>query len=125
MEIQTVLVVDEDTDTCEGLVLLWSSYGLTVHTCRNLREARKLAPAIKAQAILLSDAGTKDGIAGFLKELRKKKRKLKFVSLITGEPMLQVEATTLVAEAGADGWVEKPIAAMATLKRLRLIGCQK
>lgn len=115
LKISRILVIDNDDALCGSLDLLWSSYGITVHTCRNVREARKLARTLAVEACLL-EAG--EGLATFVSELREIGVK---VVMMTGGPLENDELARVLGETGADGYQGKPFEAMELLRRIRTL----
>lgn len=111
MELKRVLIVDESAALCESLDLVLSSYGQTVMTCRDVREASKLehfdAYVIEA----------KDGVDAFAQA----RRDAGSVVLLMGRDVSRDEAQQRVAAAGAHGWAQKPFEALGLLKTLRAI----
>ncbi len=111
MAANTLLVVDESAALCESLDLLLSSYGMTVHTCRSVREARKLATSVTPGA---KPPG--DDVKSFVTDIKSAGA---CAVLLMGQDVPRPEAGTLAIESGADGWVDKPFSALTVLKRLR------
>jgi DNA-binding response OmpR family regulator len=66
----TVLVIDDDPDTCDSLATVLEVEGFTVATARNGAQALSLATALRPAAVLL-DLGLPDGHgAQLIRELR-------------------------------------------------------
>lgn len=115
MDVSRILVIDSDDELCESLDLLWASYGLTVHTCRNTREGGKIARSSGVDACLIERG--KDA-ARFVAEVRDLGAG---IVLLTGAPLGDSDATDAAREAGADGYEGKPFEAMAVLRRIRAL----
>lgn len=123
MNARTILVVDEDAGLCESLDLLLSSYGHAVHTCRGLREARKLVTMANVDTFLLSASSPADELVAFCREQRAAGVAGAFL-MLTGAGVPRLDAATLVAEATADGWADKPLKAMEIMRRVQRAATQ-
>ncbi|MFT7625588.1 MAG: DNA-binding response OmpR family regulator [Myxococcota bacterium] len=116
--VKTLLVIDESAALCQSMDLLLSSYGIEVHTCRNVREARKLVDALSPDAYLMEAVPPADDVIAFVGE---RKVAGSCAVLLMGEGVAKADAGGLAINSGADGWVDKPFEAMIVLKRLRQI----
>lgn len=117
---QRILVVDEDRALCESLDLLLESYEFELRTCRDVREARKVAADFAPGVVLVELKVPEADILRFCKEMRAVEPPAPVV-LLTVQGLDAVTVGKAVASAGADGFVEKPFEAMAVLRRARSI----
>ncbi len=117
-KIQRIMVVDESAGLCEGLDLLLTSYGHSVQTCRDVREARKLIETVPADGYLIQTTPPGKDVVEFIKLIRKAGPA---VVLQCGPELPEDKRQDLITISGADGWVSKPIEAMAVLKQMRAV----
>ena len=109
-----ILVIDHDEALCDGLDLLWSSYGHIVHTCRSLREGRKLLGSLDIDALLIEGTNDATDLKAFCQSVRKSGHDPQlFLMLPQGQ-----NPGTMLDDTGASGFIEKPFLAMELLSRL-------
>ncbi|WP_296423799.1 response regulator [Yoonia sp.] len=108
----TVLVVEDSRFACEALRLLCLRSGARIRRADSLENARRHL-AIYRPSVLLADVGLPDGSGlGLIRALSCAAPRIDVILGISGDPAV---ADSVMA-AGADGFMEKPIASLAAFQ---------
>lgn len=105
----TVLVVEDSRFACEALRLLCLRSGARIRRADCLRSARRHFQVYRPSMVIV-DLGLPDGNgADLISELNFAQPRVQAILAISGDPEREAEAM----EAGADGFMEKPISSVA------------
>ncbi|WP_342078467.1 response regulator [Yoonia sp. SS1-5] len=108
----TVLMVEDSRYACEAVRLLCLRSGARIRRADSLENARRHL-AVYRPSVLLVDVGLPDGSGvALIETLAAAKPRIDVILGISGDP----NANDAVMQAGADGFVEKPISNLASFQ---------
>jgi DNA-binding NarL/FixJ family response regulator len=112
----TVLVIEDSRFACEALRLLCLRSGARIRRADSLRSARRHLQTYRP-SVAIVDLGLPDGSgAGLIAELTSLEPRVEVVLGISGDP----DGETLALDAGADGFMAKPITSLAAFQQIIL-----
>jgi len=108
----TVLVVEDSLFACEAMRLLCLRSGARIRRADTLRSAHRHL-SVYRPVVVIVDLGLPDGSgAGLIRELADAAPRVGVILGISGDP----GGSTVALDAGADGFLEKPIVSLAAFQ---------
>ncbi|EBA15862.1 response regulator [Roseobacter sp. SK209-2-6] len=108
----TVLVIEDSRYACEALRLLCLRSGARIRRADCLKSARRHLQ-VYSPSVVIADAGLPDGSGlDLIREMNQANQRVRVILAISGDENLEQEAM----EAGADGFLAKPITSLAAFQ---------